>query len=50
MSHHDFSLNSHPREDMPEFTATVCRLILVHKVHINGVVWYFLIKLSVQVQ
>ena len=50
VSHDHLALNTHSGKDMTILTAAVCRLILVHKIHVYRVIWNFTIKLSMQVK
>ena len=49
VAHNYLSLDSHAGYHVTILAATVCGLILVHKVHVNGVVRDFLIELCVKV-
>ena len=46
VSYNDLALNSHAAYDVSVLTVAVGRLIFIHKVHINGVIGDFLIKLG----
>ena len=50
VSHHNFSLDSHTAHDMAVLSVAMGCLILVHKIHINGVIGNLLVKLGVQMQ
>ena len=48
VSYDNFSLDSHTGYDMSVLSSAVSRLVLVHEVHIDGVIGDFLIKLGMQ--
>ena len=48
MSHNNFTLYSHTAHHMAEFPVAVGRLVLVHEIHINGIIRDFLIELGMQ--
>ena len=48
VSCNDFSLDSHAGYHMAKLTAAVCGLVLIHKVHINGVIGDFHIELCMK--
>ena len=48
VSYNDLALDSHTGNHRSIFTAAVCRLVLIHEIHINGVVWNFLVELCVK--
>ena len=43
-----FSLDSHTGNNMTVLSATMCRLVLIHEIHIDRVIRNFLIELCVQ--
>ena len=48
VSDDDFSLDSHTGNNMTVLSATMCRLVLIHEIHVDRVIWDFFIKLCVQ--
>ena len=44
----DFTLDSHAGYHMAKLTSAVCGLVLIHEVHINGVIWDFHIELCMK--
>ena len=50
VTHDHFPLDPHPGKDMSELASPVCRLVLVHEIHVNGIVWDLHVKLGVQVE
>ena len=44
------ALNAHTGEDMSILTAAVGRLVLVHEIHVDGIIWDFTVKLRVKVE
>ena len=46
VSYYNLSLNAHTAYDMTILPVSVCGLVLIHEVHINGVIWDFLVKLG----
>lgn len=48
VSCNDFSLDSHAGYHMAKLTAAVCGLVLIHKVHINGIIGDFHIELCMK--
>ena len=46
VSHDYLALDSHTCHDMTVLTVSVCRLVLVHEIHVDGVVRNLLIKLG----
>ena len=44
-----FSLDSHSGNNVAIFSVTMCRLILIHEVHINGIIWNLTVKLCMKV-
>ena len=49
-AHHDLPLDPHAADDVAVLPVTVCRLILVHEIHVYGIVRQLLIILRVQVE
>ena len=50
VSDNNFTDNSHTGYDMSIFTVAMSRLIFIHKVHINRIIWNFFIELRMQMQ
>ena len=48
VSDDNFSLDSHAGNDMTILSSTMSRLVFIHEIHINCVIWYFLVKLCMQ--
>ena len=48
VSDDDFSLDSHTGNDMSILSSTMSRLVLIHEIHVDRVIWDFFIKLCVQ--
>ena len=46
----DLAFDFHSCKNMPELAAAVSRLILVHEVHINSIIWNFLVKLGMKMK
>ena len=48
VSHYHFPLDSHTAYDVTVLSVPVCGLILIHKIHINGIIGNFLVKLGME--
>ena len=48
VSDDNFSLDSHAGNDMSILSSTMSRLVLIHEIHVDRVIWDFFIKLCVQ--
>ena len=48
MAHYHFALNPHAGHNVTIFSVTVGRLVFIHKIHINGIIWDFLVELCMQ--
>ena len=48
VAHYNLSLDSHAGYDMPVFPVAVGGLVLVHEVHVNGIVGNLLVELGMQ--
>ena len=46
--HNHFAFNTHAGHDMAVFPVAVCRLVLVHEIHVDGIVRNFHIELCMQ--
>ena len=46
VSDYDLALDSHACHDMTVLTVSVCRLVLVHEIHVDGVIRDLLIELG----
>ena len=44
----NLALDPHAAYDMAVFTVAVCRLVFVHEIHVDGIVWNLLVKLCMQ--
>ena len=50
VTHDDFTVLMKACENMSEFTVAMSCLVLIHEVHIDGVVWDFTVELCVKVK
>ena len=50
VSDYHFAYHTHAGYDMSKFTVAVCRLVLVHKIHVDGIVWNLFVELGMQMQ
>ena len=48
VSYDYFAFNSHSGNNMSVFSVSMCRLILIHKIHVDRIIRYFLIKLCMK--
>ncbi len=48
MADYNLALNTHAAHNMTILAVTVRRLVLIHKVHINRVIWNLLVKLRME--
>ena len=45
VSDNDLTLHTHTAYDMTILSVSMCRLVFIHEIHINGIIWKFLIEL-----
>ena len=50
MAHHHLALHTHTADNVAVLSVTMCRLVLIHEVHINGIIGQLLIKLRMEMQ
>ena len=45
VSDNNLTLNSHTAYNVAVLSVTMCRLVLIHEIHIDAVIWKFFIEL-----
>ena len=50
VAYHNLTLHAHAGHDMTVLSVTVGRLVLIHEIHVDGVIGQFLIELSMEMQ
>ena len=48
VSNYDLTLDSHSADNMAIFTVSMCRLILIHEIHINGIIRNLFVELCMK--
>ena len=50
ISYYDFTFHTKTAENMTILTVTVCRLVLIHEIHVDRIIWNLTVELCVQVK